>query len=197
MSNYSDFFNIVKSDYITYEKTVKTFFKDYGKLVDLLNALFQWVPREFFILLIVSVLLLALTNSLSSTTKKINFVFSVVATIAFMAILNKLLIGRYRIISISKASLLLVIPAIVYYISLQIYVYTSKYFRKRKLAHPGSIERSIFNLQMTYNECMAQAHLLLSDGNYDAAKLKERIHNLKVSSDGLLRSLEKQEEEII
>ncbi|MCB1157372.1 MAG: hypothetical protein H7A25_05530 [Leptospiraceae bacterium] len=191
MSVQNDFLAIFRADYAAYSKLAKSFLKNYSKLLDIYHTVFHWIPVEFFILLFLSVLLLIMFNSVSPFTRKVNLIFSVLFIAAGMAILNKITIGRFRAITIGKASLFLIIPIYFYYFLGVFSAFIARFVRKRKLGNPGSIERALFNLQMTYNEAMAQAHQLLSDGNYDAARLKEKIQYLKNASDGLLNSLEK------
>ncbi len=193
MSNYKDFFNILKDDYSNFEKPVKLFFKNYSKLAKIITSVTEWVPMDFFILLFLTVITLTIFNAVSNN-RKVNFIFSVGISIVSMTLVNKFVLHSYRIQALTKSALLLLVPVFIYYYSVHLTNYLIKYYKKRKLASPGSIERAIFNLQMTYNETMAQAHLLLSDGNYDTTRLKERLNNLKASTNGLLKTINKPED---
>lgn len=187
-----EFFAILKKDYTQFGTTAKALLKDYGRLVDIFHAITQWIPLEFFILLVFSVLLVLVFNNVSSKTRKINYIFSLLLAAAAIILLNKHTIGRFKAIAIGKAALYIIIPTYIYYLFTSISSFLLRALRKRKLGKPGQIERSIFNLQMAYNESMAQAHLLLSDGEYDTNQLKEKLNYLKIASDGLIASLEKQ-----
>lgn len=191
MSNYKDFIILIQNDYHQFEKSFKSFLQAYSKIHDFLNILFQWIPFEFFILLILSVIVLLILNSVSSYTKKINIIISVVLIAGCWLVLNKIILGRFKLYPILKSAFMILAPVYIFYYLGYFTSYIAKYFRKKKLASPANIERSIYNVQMAYNESMAQAHLLLTDGNYDPTVLKEKLTILKVASDGLLNSVNK------
>ncbi|MEM7181202.1 MAG: hypothetical protein AAF518_09835 [Spirochaetota bacterium] len=188
-----DFLTVVKKDYSQFGSNAKSFLNHYSKLSELAVQVLNWIPIEFFILLPLSVLLLLMLNSVSQKTRKVNLIFSLLIVAGVMMLLNQVIIDRYKAIATGKAALYIIIPVYAYYLFGSFFGFIVRYFRKRRLGKAGNIERSIFNLQMAYNESMAQAHLLLSDGDYDAAKLKEKLNYLKIASDGLSASLDKQQ----
>ncbi|HMZ62151.1 MAG TPA: hypothetical protein PL048_25495, partial [Leptospiraceae bacterium] len=72
-----EFINILKSDYQTLEKSIKSFLRNYSKITDFLGKLFEYIPAEFFIILFLSLGFLMVLNSVSKKGSSLSFLISV------------------------------------------------------------------------------------------------------------------------
>ena len=186
MSPVKDFLSILQSDYNNFEKFFKSLLKNYSRLYDFIDRVIQIVPIEVFILLFLSIIILLIINSISPSTSKFNLFFAVIASVGIYYLIAKVGILNKKRLSetLDKtiiSSLLILIPAYTFFFLIVLY----KYYRKRKIAKPNSLEKSIFHLQTAYSELMAEYYQLEENG-YDTNTLKEKIQILQIASDGFL-----------
>jgi len=190
MSPVKDFLSILQSDYNNYEKFFKSLLKNYSRLYDFLDRVIQFVPIEVFILLFLSIIILILINSVSPSTSKFNLLFAVLASVGVYYVVAKVgVINKKRLSeTLDKtliSSLFILVPAYSFYFLTLFYKYLIIAYRKRKIAKPESLEKSIFHVQSAYSELMAE-YYQLADQGYDTSQLKEKIQILQIASDGLL-----------
>ena len=190
MSPVKDFISILQNDYNSYEKFFKSLLKNYSRLYDFIDRIIQFVPLEVFILLFLSIIILILINSVSPSTSKLNLLFAVIASVGIYYIVARVGILNKKRLSetLDKtliSSLFILVPAYSFYFLTVFYKYLIAAYRKRKIAKPESLEKSIFHLQSAYSELMSE-YYQLADQNYDSSRLKEKIQILQIASDGLL-----------
>lgn len=193
MSPAKDFLAILQNDYHNFEKYFKSLLKNYSRLNDFIDRVIQIVPLEVFVLLFLSIIILILINSVSPSTSKMNLFFAVLASAGLYCIIAKVGIVNKKHLSetLNKtliSSLMILVPIYSFYFITLFYKYLIASYRKRKIAKPESLEKSIFHLQMAYKELMAE-YYILADRNYDSSQLKEKIQILQIASDGLLNLL--------
>jgi hypothetical protein len=181
-----EFISLLKADYLSLEKYVKTWFKDYG----FIHSLFQFIPAEFFLILILSVCFVLILNSLSNRTKQIHLLMGVLISVAICILANKYVIGRYKGWVYFKVAAYILVPA--YFFSLISYTigYAIRQYRKNKFSHPNTLEQSVYHLHAHYNEAVLNLHLLLSGKGVRQEDIKEKLLNLKLTTEGLLILLE-------
>ncbi len=168
------------------EKYVKTWFKDYG----FIHSLFQFIPAEFFLVLFLSVCFILILNTLSSRTKQFHLFIGVCLSIGICLLANKFVLGRYKGWVFLKVGLWILVPA--YFYSLLSYTigYAITQYRKNKLSHPGTLEQSVYHLHTHYNEAVTHLHLMLSGKGVTTEQVREKLLNLKLTTEGLLILLE-------
>ncbi|MCB1194055.1 MAG: hypothetical protein KDK90_26700 [Leptospiraceae bacterium] len=190
MAQIKDFFLILKRDYQVLGDTIKSYLNNYNKAKAFFKDLFHWIPADFFILLFFTIILVVLLNSISRRNPKFNLFLSFFVTSASWLSLSTFL-GYSRYTHIFISMVILVTFMVVFYLLDFGISYFFKYIYKKRIGNPRTLERSMYNLQSTYNESMAQAYLLLSETDYNLPELKERLTNLKIASEGMITLLEK------
>ncbi len=190
MAQIKDFFLLLKKDYQVLGDTIKSYLNNYNKAKAFFKDLFNWIPIDFFIILFFTIILLILLNSISRRNPKFNLFLSFfVTSVSWLFLSTFLGYSRYTYIFISM--LILGIFVVTFYVLDFGISYFFKYIYKKRIGNPRTLERSMYNLQTTYNESMAQAYLLLSEVDYNLPELKERLTNLKIASEGMITLLEK------
>ncbi|HMW07739.1 MAG TPA: hypothetical protein PK079_14425 [Leptospiraceae bacterium] len=193
MSPAKDFLSILQNDYNNFEKYFKSLLKNYSRVFDFIERVIQIIPLEVFVLLFFSLIILILINSVSPSTSKINFLFAVLASVGVYFIIAKVGVLNKKRFSDTMdrtfiSALFLLIPVYSFYFLTLIYKYFTGVYRKRKIASPVSMEKSIFHVQSAYNDLMSE-YYSLSENNFDTSQLKEKIQILQIASDGLLNLL--------
>lgn len=193
MSPTKDFLSILQNDYNNFEKYFKSLLKTYSRVYDFIERVIQFIPLEVFVLLFFSLIILILINSVSPSTSKFNFLFAVAASVGIYFLVAKVGILNKKRFSdtIDRtfiSALFLIIPVYSFYFLTSLYKYFIGLYRKRKIASPNSMEKSIFHIQSAYNDLMSE-YYSLADNNYETNQLKEKIQILQIASDGLLNIL--------
>lgn len=189
-----DFILILKNDYHHLEKSIKSFFKNYSRIIDFLHSLFDKIPMEVFVIFFLSLILLYILNGISNSTRKTNFIVSVVFSALLVVVLSERILHKNKVDVAFRSILMILTPGFLYYgvIVLVKKILTS--FRLKKLAKPSEIEKALSDIQISYNHVSAQTHLLLTNPGHDTGELKEMLEALKYSSEGLLDLLNKKSE---
>ncbi|MDX1961428.1 MAG: hypothetical protein SFU98_22855 [Leptospiraceae bacterium] len=188
-----DFITLLKSDYQTYEKSVKSFLKNYTRIADFLQSLFQVIPAEFFILLGLTVLFLLVLNSVSEKSKRFHLLISVLLSLAICLFASTRLLHKMKDIRewafvISGVSILALGYLVVFITYLITYAHAQ--YQKNKLSSPSTIEQSVYNLHNSYNQAMNRLHLLLAKKEMDLDEIKDKLLSLKLSTEGMILLLE-------
>jgi hypothetical protein len=189
------FITLLNSDYLSLEKTIKSYLKDYTRIQDFLQSLFQAIPLEFFIILGFSVLLLLILNSVSPKSRQFHLLLSVLISLGICVYASSKVLHKMK--DIREVHFLYSAIAIViigYSWALLVYVvtYARKQYLKSKLTSPATIEQSVFNLHSSYNDAMMQLHLLLANKNVDLADIRDKLIGLRLSTEGMMILLETQ-----
>lgn len=192
MSPVKEFIQILKTDYHTYEKSFKSLLKNYSRVQDLVMHVLEWIPAEFFFLLILSVIILIILNSVSPSTRKVNLIFSVLAAAGLYLSIAKLSLNKVRFDRTFPqtifSSLFILGPAYTFYLIVFLVESVLKKMRRRRLAHPSTIEKSFLLLQSSYKDAMYEYYQLADKGN-DTSDLREKVEELILASQGTLRLL--------
>ncbi len=181
-----EFIKLLKSDYLALEKYVKTWFQDYG----FLHSLFQFIPPEFFFVLFFSVCIVLILNTISARTKQIHLLIAVLISIGIGILANKFAFGRYRGWVYLKVGFMLLVPFYLYSLVSYTISYSYNQYKKNRYSRANTLEQSVYNLHQQYNEAVLGLHSLLSGKDVDTSELKDKLLNLKLTTEGLLILLE-------
>lgn len=181
-----EFLKLLKSDYLALEKYVKTWFQDYG----FLHSLFQFIPPEFFFVLFLSVCIVLILNTLSARTKQIHLLIAVLVSIGVGILANKFALGRYRGWVYLKVGAMLLIPFYLYSLVSYTIAYAYSQYKKNRYSRASTLEQSVYNLHKQYNDAALDLHKLLAGKDVDTSDLKDKLLNLKLTTEGLLILLE-------
>lgn len=197
MPNAKDFLSILETDYHNFEKYFKSFLNNYTKLTNFLERVFAVVPIELVAVLLLSLVIFYILNSIIKDSSKINFVASLIlSTLILFFVLKAGILNKKKLdTSLNRlmVSPLLILGCIFfYYLVIQgIKSIISKY-RKNKIQNLQSLDKSIFNLQITYNQIMSE-YYSLAEKNYFSDDLKIKISDLETILTRLKVILEKKD----
>lgn len=181
-----EFIRLLKSDYLALEKYVKTWFHDYG----FLHSLFQFIPPEFFFVLLLSVCTILILNTISPRTKQIHLFIAVLVSIGIGIFANKFALGRYRGWIYLKVGAMLLIPFYFYSLISYIIAYAYNQYKKNRYSRANTLEQSVHNLHNQYNEAILGLHSLLAGKEVNTSEIKDKLLNLKLTTEGILILLE-------
>lgn len=181
-----EFIKLLKADYLALEKYVKTWFHDYG----FLHSLFQFIPPEFFFVLFLSVCIVLILNTLSSRTKQIHLLIAVLVSITLGILANKFTLGRYRGWVYLKVGAMLLVPFYFYSLVSYVIAYAYNQYKKNRYSRANTLEQSVYNLHNHYNESVLALHALLSGKDVNPSEIKDKLLNLKLTTEGILILLE-------
>ncbi len=186
MSQAKDFLSILQTDYHNFEKYFKSLLNNYSKLTNFLERILSVVPLELIVIFLLSILLFYILNSISKDTSKINFVVSVILSSVILYFLLKVGILNKKKLSDSLnrvfISPIIILTAVFtyYFIILGFQTLIQKYSKSR-IYNAKSLEKSIFNLQITFNQLMNE-YYTLADKNFDSEELKNKAADLEILS---------------
>lgn len=186
MSQAKDFLSILQTDYHNFEKYFKSLLNNYSKLTNFLERVLSVVPLELIVIFLLSILLFYILNSISKDTSKINFVVSVILSSVILYFLLKVGILNKKKLSDSlnrvfiSPIIILVVVFSYYFLILGMKTLIGKY-SKNKIVHSKSLENSIFNLHITFNQLMNE-YYSLAEKNFDSETLKNKASDLEILS---------------
>lgn len=181
-----EFINILKSDYQTLEKSIKSFLRNYSKITDFLGKLFEYIPAEFFIILFLSLGFLMVLNSVSKKGSSLSFLISVALSTGLCVFGGQMVLQKSRNLQFLFSAGALLIAAYGFAFFGYLVQYAKKQYRKKKLPNPETFEQAVFNLHQNYNEAAMYLHLHLAKKDLDYDDLREKLNGLKLSAEGML-----------
>lgn len=183
MPNAKDFLSILENDYHNFEKYFKSFLNNYIKITNFLERVFSVVPIELLAVLLLSLVIFYILNSIVKDSSKINFVASlIISTLILYFVLKVGILNKKKLAdSLNRLMIspVLILGAISLYY-LIIFALNSIFLKlkRSRLQNTQSLEKSIFNLQITYNHLMSE-YYSLAEKNYLTADLKEKIQDME------------------
>lgn len=158
MSAITDFFQKIQNQIVEIQTTInqiKTSWENFQKFWDLF---FTLVPWEVLLLLIFSVILLSIFNSISPSTPKANLTISV-AFLAFLWLYFWSLFSKE--VSYSKvifSSLYILIPLHAIGVGQWVYGFGKKMYWKKRRVSPKQWETALHQISLDYHNFMGKAH---------------------------------------
>ncbi len=172
--------------------------KTYKAIVQFLDLISNLFPIDLVLVLLLSLPLLYVINTLSPSTPRVNYTISVVFISGLRSLLSHSISGSWEIFAVTKTVLFLLIPAYILVILKFGFSLFHKYRVKKKALSPGHLESSFISLQKAYHDLSAEIYSELGKnegkGFVDGQKFIQKIQVLENSITGLKTLIKKPEE---
>ncbi|MCW7480078.1 hypothetical protein [Leptospira kanakyensis] len=192
MSAITDFFQKIQNQIVEIQTTInqiKTSWENFQKFWDLF---FTLVPWEVLLLLIFSVILLSIFNSVSPKTPKANLTIAVlllsVLWIYFWGLFSKE-ISYGKVI---LASFYILLPLHAIGLGQWVYRFGKKIYWKKRRIQPKTWESALHQLSKDYHNLVGNAHLFHENIQENRGHLLEEIKQMEQSIQGIKSLLSKE-----
>lgn len=159
MSAITDFFQKIQNQILEIQTTInqiKTSWENFQKFWDLF---FTLVPWEVLLLLIFSVILLSVFNSVSPKTPKANLTIAVLLLAALWIYFWGLFSKEVAYGKVVVASLYILIPLHAIGVFQIVYQWGEKLYWNKRRIQPKSWESALHQLSLDYHQLVGKAHL--------------------------------------
>ncbi|ABJ77367.1 hypothetical protein [Leptospira borgpetersenii] len=198
MSQITDFFLDLKTSFNSLSQSIQSFLDTIGLITSFLKILFSIVPLDLFLVLIFSLILVLLLNTISPTTSRLNYTLSVLVVSTLRVFFHKSISQTWNLGPVFLTAIYLLIPA--YSVLLFRFVFFSlkRFYKKKRELSPKDFENGLMNIQESFHNLMAKGYeelhstdkKLYLDGNV----LKEQVRDLERTIQGLKNFLDSKKE---
>ncbi|MBE8365031.1 hypothetical protein [Leptospira borgpetersenii] len=198
MSQITDFFLDLKTSFNSLSQSIQSFLDTIGLITSFLKILFSIVPLDLFLVLIFSLILVFLLNTISPTTSRLNYTLSVLVVSTLRVFFHKSISQTWNLGPVFLTAIYLLIPA--YSVLLFRFVFFSlkRFYKKKRELSPKDFENGLMNIQESFHNLMAKGYeelhstdkKLYLDGNV----LKEQVRDLERTIQGLKNFLDSKKE---
>lgn len=194
MSQITDFFLDLKTSFNNLSQSIQSFLDTIGTITSFLKVLFSIVPLDLFLVLIFSLILVFLLNSISPTTSRLNYTLSILVVSTLRAFLHKSISQTWNLEPVLLTAIYLLIPA--YSVFLFRFVFSSlkKFYKKKRELNPKDFENGLMNIQKSFHNLMAKGYEELHSTDkklyLDSNVLKEQVTDLERTIQGLKNFLD-------
>ncbi len=194
MSQITGFFSELKTSFDNLSQSIQSFLNTIEAIRSFLKILFSIIPLDLFLVLIFSLILVYLFNTISPTTTRLNYTLGVLIISVLRAFFYQTLSQTWNLGPVSLTAIFLLAPA--YLVSsLRFGFYFLKKIQKRKNElNPKNFEAGLNNIQKSFYTLMAKSYeeLRSTDGksSLDLNVLKEQITELERTIQGLKNLLD-------
>ncbi|UPO15226.1 hypothetical protein MY148_00465 [Leptospira borgpetersenii] len=198
MSQITDFFLDLKTSFNSLSQSIQSFLDTIGLITSFLKILFSIVPLDLFLVLIFSLILGLLLNTISPTTSRLNYTLSVLVVSTLRVFFHKSISQTWNLGPVFLTAIYLLIPA--YSVLLFRFVFFSlkRFYKKKRELSPKDFENGLMNIQESFHNLMAKGYeelhstdkKLYLDGNV----LKEQVRDLERTIQGLKNFLDSKKE---
>ncbi|TGM37448.1 hypothetical protein [Leptospira biflexa] len=185
MSAITDFFQKIQNQIVEIQTTInqiKTSWENFQKFWDLF---FTLVPWEVLLLLIFSVILLSIFNSISPSTPKANLTLAVV----FLAFLWVYFWGLFsKEVSYQKvivASLYILVPLHAIGVGMWVYGFGKKLYWKKRRISPKLWDSALHQVSLDYHQLMGKLHGFHDSIFENRETIETEIQQLESSLQGI------------
>ncbi|PJZ83493.1 hypothetical protein [Leptospira harrisiae] len=195
MSAITDFFQKIQNQIIEIQTTInqiKTSWENFQKFWDLF---FTLVPWEVLLLLIFSVILLSIFNSVSPKTPKANLTIAVLLLSALWIYFWGLFGGEVSLGKVVKVSCYILVPLHAIGFGQWVYGLGKKIYWKKRRITPEKWESALHQFSLDYHQLVGKAHLYHTEIQENRGSLLEEINRIEQSIQGI-KSLLSQKKEI-
>ncbi|MEI1277334.1 hypothetical protein V6Z05_03330 [Leptospira venezuelensis] len=198
MNQITQFFSNLKADFDRLNQSVDDLVKTYKAIVHFLDLISNLFPIDLVLVLILSLPLLYVINTLSPSTPRVNYTISVVFISGLRSFLSHTISESWEIFAVTKTALILLLPAYIFVVLKFGFSLIHKYRIKKKALSPGHLESSFISLQKAYHDLSAEIYSELgkneSKSFIDGQKFLPRIQDLETSISGLKTLIKKSED---
>jgi hypothetical protein len=185
MSGIYEYFQKIQGQIIEIKDSLLQLKQSWDSFQRAWDLFFTIVPWEVVLLLIFSVILLSIFNSISPNTPKVNLTLSVVLLSLLWAYFWGMFSKEVSITKIFVVSLYILLPLHAIGIGQLLYRWgKSSYWKKRRLA-PKSWETALHQLTLDYHQLMSRAHGLHDSLPENRDAIETEIRRLEESLMGM------------
>lgn len=185
MSAITDFFQKIQNQILEIQTTInqiKTSWENFQKFWDLF---FTLVPWEVLLLLIFSVILLSVFNSVSPKTPKTNLTIAVLLLAALCIYFWGLFSKEVAYGKVVVASLYILIPLHAIGVFQIVYQWGEKLYWNKRRIQPKNWESALHQLSLDYHQLVGKAHLHHGEIQENRDSLFLEMERLELSLKGM------------
>ncbi|TGL61006.1 hypothetical protein [Leptospira sarikeiensis] len=188
MNQITQFFSNLKADFDKLNQSVDDLVKTYNAIVHFLDLISNLFPIDLVLVLILSLPLLYVINTLSPSTPRVNYTISVLFVSGLRSFLSHAVIESWEIFAVLKTAAILLLPA--YFLVLAKFIFSlfQKYRIRKKALSPKNLESSFISLQKAYHDLSAEIYSELGkvgEKNFaDGERFTVKIQELERSISG-------------
>ncbi|MCU0824860.1 MAG: hypothetical protein MUF77_09495 [Leptospira sp.] len=185
MSGIYEYFQKIQIQIIEIKDSLIQIKQSWESLQKAWDLFFTIVPWEVLLLLIFSVILLSIFNSISPSSPKLNLTFAVVLLSFLWSYFWGLFSESVSYTKVIWTSLYILIPLHFFGI-LQIAIqYSKKVYWNRRRIQPRDWDSALHQLSQDYHELMSKAHLFHASIEENRSGILEGIHRMEKTILGL------------
>lgn len=185
MSAITDFFQKIQNQILEIQTTInqiKTSWENFQKFWDLF---FTLVPWEVLLLLIFSVILLSIFNSVSPKTPKTNLTIAVLLLAALWIYFWGLFSKEVTYSKVIIVSLYILVPLHAIGLFQILFQWGKNWYWNKKRVQPKHWESALHQLSMDYHQLVGNAHLNHTEIQENRDSLYKEIEKLELSLKGM------------
>lgn len=185
MSAITDFFQKIQNQILEIQTTInqiKTSWENFQKFWDLF---FTLVPWEVLLLLIFSVILLSIFNSVSPKTPKTNLTIAVLLLAALWIYFWGLFSKEVTYSKVIIVSLYILVPLHAIGLFQILFQWGKKWYWNQKRIQPKHWESALHQLSLDYHQLVGNAHLNHTEIQENRDSLYKEIEKLELSLKGM------------
>ncbi|EMY63134.1 hypothetical protein [Leptospira terpstrae] len=185
MSAITDFFQKIQNQILEIQTTInqiKTSWENFQKFWDLF---FTLVPWEVLLLLIFSVILLSIFNSVSPKTPKTNLTIAVLLLAALWIYFWGLFSKEVTYSKVIIVSLYILVPLHAIGLFQILFQWGKKWYWNKKRIQPKHWESALHQLSLDYHQLVGNAHLNHTEIQENRDSLYKEIEKLELSLKGM------------
>lgn len=185
MSAITDFFQKIQNQILEIQTTInqiKTSWENFQKFWDLF---FTLVPWEVLLLLIFSVILLSIFNSVSPKTPKTNLTIAVLLLAALWIYFWGLFSKEVTYSKVIIVSLYILVPLHAIGLFQILFQWGKKWYWNKKRIQPKHWESALHQLSLDYHQLLGNAHLNHTEIQENRDSLYKEIEKLELSLKGM------------
>lgn len=168
--------------------------KTYYAIVNFLEIVSNLFPLDLILVLIFSIPLLLVFNSLSPSSPRINYTLAVLLVSGIRIFLQHSISQSWEVFAASKTALILLLPAYGFLLIRFFFVRVRKLISRKKALSPRNLEESLGALQSAYRtltiEIYSELDSIGSEPVYRKNKFLPALKELEEATIGMRRLLE-------
>ncbi|XDD46457.1 hypothetical protein AB3N60_17405 [Leptospira sp. WS39.C2] len=185
MSAITDFFQKIQNQIVEIQTTInqiKTSWENFQKFWDLF---FTLVPWEVLLLLIFSVILLSIFNSISPSTPKANLTGAVIFLGFLWIYFWGLFSNEVSYVKVVIASLYILVPLHAIGVGQFLYKWVQKMYWKKRRILPKQWDSALHQIALDYHNFMGKAHGFHASIQENRETIEKEIEQLEQSLQGI------------
>jgi hypothetical protein len=198
MSQITGFFSDLKTSFDGLSQSIQSFLETVEVITSFLKILFSIVPLDLFLVLIFSLVLVFLFNTISPSTSRSNYTLAVLMVSVLRTFFHHSISQTWNVVPVLLTAFYLLFPAYFFFFLRFGFAFWKKLIRKNNMIRPKDLESALNNIQKSFQNLMAKGYskLYISDSKTisDPNSLKEPLEDLERALQGLKNILNDKKE---